>query len=207
MNKNVKMYGWMYEAFRNKEFTMNEFKAVFPSSQHAKVIYDLVKLAFIKRVKRGKYKVLTPDEFVSNIVKDNLKQEDILKYAERKYAYCNSDAVGIWSDGYYWTGYTKGFKPIHINVLKKDKEYWADFFHKNNAEFVIEKENKTLFGLTYILHLTNKLKIEKKDGISVIPLKDVIEFCKSNEFTYRPALEYLDDKYHLNLFKQFEHIH
>lgn len=207
MNKNVKMYGWMYEAFGNKEFTMNEFKAVFPSSQHAKVIYDFIKLNFITRVKRGRYRVITPNEFVNNIVKDNLKQEGILIYAEKKYAYCNSDAVGIWSDGFYWTGYTKGFKPIHINVLKKDLEYWANFFHEYNAEFVIENENKTLFGLTYILHLINRLKIEKKDGISVIPLKDVIEFCKTNELTYRPALEYLDKKYNLNLFKQFDYIY
>ena len=207
MNKNVKMYGWMYEAFGTKEFTMNEFKAVFPSSQHAKVIYDFVKLDFIRRVKRGLYKVLTPDEFINNIVKDNLAQETILKHAKRKYAYCRSDAVGIWSDGFYWTGYTKGFKPIHINILKRDKDYWTDFFHEHNAEFVIESENKTLFGLTYILHLVNRLKIEMKDGISVIPLKDVIEFCRLNEYTYRPALEYLDDKYHLNLFEQFEHKH
>lgn len=207
MKKNVKMYGWMYEAFGSREFTMNEFRAVFPSSQHAKVIHDLVKLDFIKRIKRGRYNVVEPVEFVHSIVKDNLKQEDLIKIAERKYVYCNSDAVRIWSDGYYWTGYTKGFKPTHIKILKKDLKYWVEFFHKHKAEYVIEKENKTLFGLTYILHLSDKLTIEKKDGISVIPLDEVIEFCKINELTYMPALEYLDEKYHLNLFERHEHIH
>ncbi len=207
MNKYLKVYGWLYEVFGTKEFTMNEFKAVFPSPQHTKVTYDLVKLDFIKRVERGKYKVIEPDKFVHNIVECNLKQENILDHAKRKYAYCDSDAVTIWSDGYYWTDYTKGFKPINIKVLKNDSNYWTDFFEKYNAEYVFVNENKTLFGLTFILHLTNKLKISNKNGIFVIPLEEVIEFCRSNELTFRPALEYLDEHYHLNLFEQYEHIH
>jgi hypothetical protein len=207
MNKYLKMYGWIYEAFGTKDFTMNEFKAVFPSSQHPKVIYDLAKLNFIKRLKRGKYRVIEPDEFIHNIVEYNIKQENILNQAKRKYAFCNSDAVAIWSDGYYWTGYTRGFKPIHIKVLKKDLNYWIDFFETHGAEYVIVNENKTLFGLTFILHLTNKLKIENKNGIFVIPLEEVLDFCRSNELTFRPALEYIDEHYHLNLFEQYEHIH
>jgi hypothetical protein len=201
------MYGWMYEAFGTKEFTMNEFKVVFPSPQHAKVIYDLEKLHFINRINRGKYRVIEPDEFIHDIVKYNLKQENILDQAKRKYAYCDSDAVAIWSDGYYWTGYTKGFKPIHIRVLKKDLNYWTDFFDTYGVEYVIVNDNKTLFGLTFILHLTNKLKIEEKNGIFVIPLEQVLEFCRSNELTYRPVLEYFDEHYNLNLFERYEHIH
>jgi hypothetical protein len=27
------------------------------------------------------------------------------------YAFCDSTAVAIWTDGYYWTGFTKGFRP------------------------------------------------------------------------------------------------
>ena len=49
--------------------------------------------------------------------------------------------------------------------------------------------------------------IRDKDGISVIPLKEVIEFCQANELTFRPALEYLDDRYDLDLFDNYEHVH
>jgi hypothetical protein len=177
MNRYTKMYGWLYEAFGTIEFTINDFRAVFPSPQHTKIIHDLINLDFVKRVKRGIYKVRAPKEFVRNIVEDNLKQGDILKEAEKKYAFCGSDAVGLWTDGYYWTGFTKGFKPVHV------------------------------FGLTYILHPARDFKVEIRDDIYVVPLKEVIAFCKENELTYRPALEYLDEKYHLHLFKKYEHVH
>ncbi len=207
MNKYTKMYGWLYEAFGIREFTIDEFKAVFPSSHHAKIIFDLIKSDFIKRVSRGKYKVTPPEEFVHQIVMDSLKQEHILMDAKRRYAYCANDAVGIWTDGFYWTGFTRGYKPIHIKIFRKDLRFWKEFFKKKDAEFALENENRTLFGITYILHPVRDLKIELKDGIQVIPLEEVIEFCQANELTYRPALEYLDETYELNLFDNYEHVY
>ena len=201
------MYGWLFESFGVKEFTINEFKAVFPSPQHAKIIFDLIRSDYIRRISRGRYRVTPPDEFVHHIVSDNLKKEKILMEAIRRYAYCANDAVGIWTDGYYWTGFTKGYKPIHIKVRSKDLVYWKRFFKKLGAEFALEDEDRTLFGLTYILHPDKRLKIENKDGICVIPLKEVIQFCQANELTFRPALEYLDDRYELNLFDNYEHVH
>lgn len=197
MNKYTKMYGWLWEAFGKEEFTMNGFKAVFPSPQHAKIIHDLIDLGFVRRVRRGKYAVIEPKKFVHKIVNESMKQEDILSRADRKYAFCGNIAVGLWTEGYYWTGFTKGFKPIHIKVLKKDLRYWKEFFKKNNAEFALENDRKTLFGPTYILQLAMDFKIEFKDNVKVIPLEEVIRFCKANELTYKPALEYLEEKYHL----------
>lgn len=206
MGKYMKLYGWMYEAFRDDEFTIDDFRAVFPSSRPCKVMHDLIRLNYVNRIKRGKYRVMAPDKFVERIVGENLKQEDILKNAMKKYAYCDNDAVNIWTDGYYWTGFTAGFKPIHIKVLEKDINWWKNFFRKNDAEFSRAGESKTLFGLSYILHPEKRFRIEKKDGIPVIPLEEAIEFCKKNELAYRPALEYLDDKYKLNLFEEYEHL-
>jgi hypothetical protein len=172
---------------------------IFPSSQATKIIHDLIKLDFMKRVKRGKYKVIQPSDFVRNIVKKNLEKEDILKKSNKKYAFTDSTAVSIWTNGYYWTDFTKGFKPIHIAVLKKDIKYWNDFFLENDAEYTVEGENKTLFGLTFILHAKEKITVENKDGNLVIPLKNIIEFCQKNVYLYRPALEYLDNKYNLKI--------
>ncbi|RLF52294.1 MAG: hypothetical protein DRN24_03495 [Thermoplasmata archaeon] len=178
----------------------------FPSSQATKVIHDLIKLDFIKRIKRGGYKVVQPTDFVKKIVKENLGKEDILKNSNKKYAFTDSTAVSIWTDGYYWTDFTRGFKPIHIAVLKKDIKYWNDFFVKNDAEYVFEGENKTLFGLTFILHPKTKITVENKDGNLVIPLKNIIEFCQKNIYLYRPALEYLDKKYSLNILDNYEQV-
>jgi len=77
----------------------------------------------------------------------------------------------------------------------------VDFFKKNDVEFSRLGEHRTFFGLLYVLHPEKKFKIEERDDIPIIPLKEVIEFCKKNELTYGPALEYLNDKYKLNLFE------
>jgi hypothetical protein len=120
MRKYAKLYGWMHEAFGEKEFSIDDFRAVFPSPHPGKVIHDLIRLNYLDRVKRGRYRVTAPNKFVERIVEENMKQEDILKNVMKDYAYCNNDAVTIWTQGYYWTGFTAGFKPIHIKVLERD---------------------------------------------------------------------------------------
>ena len=206
MNKYSKLYGWMYEAFGDKEFSIDDFRAVFPSSHPAKVIHDLIKLNYLDRVKRGTYRVTTPKELVERIVKEDMKKEDVLKNVRKKYAYCNNDAVSIWTKGYYSTGFTAGFKPIHIKVLNKDIDWWNNFFKENNVEYLIEGENKTLFGLSYILHPKRSFRKEMKDDAPIIPLSETVKFCKENELTYWPALEYLDVNFNLGLFETHEHL-
>jgi hypothetical protein len=206
MNRYTKMYGWLYNTFENNTFTIDDFRMIFPSPQPTKTIYDLIKLDFMKRIKRGKYKIVKPKDFIKKIIEENLGKDDILKYAERKYAFSDSTAVKIWSDGYYWTDFTKGFKPIHIKVLKKDLDYWNEFFKVNDVEYVFDDIHKTLFGLTYIVHPVEKFKIKLKDDISVVPLDETVKFCKKNEFLYRPALEYLDKKYKLQIIKNYEQV-
>ena len=200
------MYGWLFTSFGNKTFTIDDFRMIFPSSQSTKIIHDLIKLDFMKRVKRGRYKVVQPSDFVRKIVKENLEKEDILKKSNKKYAFTDSTAVSIWTNGYYWTDFTKGFKPIHIAILKKDIKYWNKFFIENDAEYVFEGENKTLFGLTFILHPKEKIRVENKEGNLVIPLKNIIEFCQKNVYLYRPALEYLNREYKLSIIDNYEQV-
>ena len=204
MNRYTRMYAWLYNTFGNATFTIDDFRMNFPSPQPAKVVHDLIRLDFMKRIKRGKYKIFRPQEFVNKIVKKNLEKNDILKKAERTYAFSDSSAVNLWTDGYYWTDFTKGFKPVHIKILKKDAEYWNDFFKRNDVEYVFENEDKTLFGLTYVVHPVERIKTKFKDGTPVIPLEETLKYCQEKKFTYRPAFEYLDKKYGLHLFKSYE---
>ena len=206
MNRYTKMYGWLNSTFGNTMFTIDDFRMNFPSPQPTKTIYDLIKLDFIRRMKRGKYKVVKPEEFVQRIVKENLENRNVLEKAERKYTYSDSTAVNIWTNGYYWTDFTKGFKPVHIKVLKKDLKYWDLFFKSNDAEFTLENENKALFGLTYVLHPVDSMKVEKKDDSPVMPLKETVNLCREKVYLYKPALEYLDKKYGLNLLKSYEQV-
>ena len=206
MNRYTKMYGWLYNTFENTTFTIDDFRMTFPSSQPAKIIHDLIKLDFMKRVRRGEYQVVKPEEFFKKIVEENISRENVLTNVKRKYVFCDSTAVNIWTDGYYWTDFTKGFKPIHIQILEKDVEYWKKKFKTHGAEYVFPDENKTLFGVTYVVHPVESIDVEIKNGEYVVTLKEIIDFCKRNIFLYRPALEYLDKKYDLNLFTNHEQV-
>jgi len=206
MNKYLKLYGWLWETFKDKRFSLGEFKAVFPSPQHKKIIFDLIKLGYVKREGRGVYRIIEPETFVERIVEKNLKQADVLEKADKKYAFCCNDAVTIWTQGYYWAGFTRGFKPVHIEVLEKDLNWWGEFFKKNEAEYSLVKESRTLFGLTYILHPKKNFRIERRDNAFVTPLNETVKFCMKNRLSYEPALEYLDEHYSLGLLKRYEHI-
>jgi hypothetical protein len=206
MNRYTKMYGWLYTTFGTTPFTINDFRVMFPSNQPTKTIHDLIKLHFMKRIRHGTYQINRPEEYVRTIVSENISQEKIMTHAEKPYAYCESTAVTMWTDGYYWTDFTKGFRPIHIQVDKKTVPYWRDFFRHYDTEYIIAGEHKTMFGITYVVHPVDKIIVEKKDGDPVISLHETIQFCKKNTMLYKPAMEFLDKKYHLGLFSEYESV-
>lgn len=202
MNKYTQLYAWIRHSFNNQAFNIDEFRSVFPTSQTPKVIHDLLKDGYIKRIERGTYKVIGPMQLIENIIQKDKEIKDVIKEAERKYAHSHSTAVTIWTSGYYWADFTKGFKPIHIKVLKEDLPYWEDFFTQRKARYSLPDENKTLFGSTYILHPAEDCEAVKKEDRIVIPLKEVVKFCLQREMTYQPALEYLDEKYEIGYKKR-----
>jgi len=194
MNK-IELYAWISHAFGREEFGIDDFRAVFPTSQAPKVIHDLVGYGYLERVERGKYRAVNPENLIKEIVKRGMEKKDVIKGAKRKYAYCESSAVSIWTDGYYWTGFTKGFIPIHVKVRRKDLNYWERFFRKKRTNYTLEGNRKTLYGVVSILHPEEDFEAVKKNGYSVIPLEQVVKWCLEKEMIYQPALEYLDQEY------------
>ncbi len=130
---------------------------------------------------------------------DNITTQNIVLSAKKPYAYCDSTAVIIWTNGSYWTDFTKGFRPIHIQVVKKDMPYWKDFFTFHDAEFIIAGEQRTAFGITYIIHPVAAITSEMKDGNPVIPLEKTIQFCHHNPLVYQPAIQFLEKNYRLGM--------
>ena len=130
MKEYTELYAWIWHSFREEPFSIDSFRATFPSPDSAKVLHDLAKKGYLKRIKRGLYKALKPNEWIEKITKENTGKDNILDEAVKKYAYCESTAVPIWSNGYYWTGFTRGFKPKHIKVEEQDLTYWKNFFRE-----------------------------------------------------------------------------
>lgn len=82
-------------------------------------------------------------------------------------------------------------------MRKSDAASWRRFFRKAGVNFAFAGESRTLYGQVFVLHPREYLSYEEKEGMKVVPLKEVVEFCLKHELAYEPALEYLDERYHI----------
>ena len=196
MDKYTELYAWIWKAFRGEPFSIDQFRSTFPTSQGPKVAHDLVKKGYLRRMGRGAYGAVEPSDFIGKIAAEG-NDIGLVEKAGKEYAFCESTAVSIWTDGYYWTGFTKGFRPVYVAIRKRDSVSWRKFFRKAGVKFAFEGENKTLYGQVFVLHPREHLSYEEKEGLKVVPLKEAVEFCLKRELAYEPALEYLDKKYHI----------
>src|SRR5207247_1842265 len=62
------------------------------------------------------------------------------------HAYCEATAVSIWTDGGYWTGFTRGFRPLHLRVRRADLPAWRAFFRAAGARASLAGARETLVG-------------------------------------------------------------
>src|SRR6267143_2480826 len=199
MNRYMELWGWVCEVFGDQAFTIDQFRAEFPSPDTAKVVHDLARLNLITRLKTGVYRSASPLDFSRMMVKRSMSRENLLASAPAPFAYSHDDAVRIWTDGYYWTGFTAGYKPVHIEIRKADGGRWEDFFRGKEADYAFEGDRKTLFGLVFILHPVHEVRAETRDGVPVIPLSKVMEYCMENRGGYEPAVTYLRRKFRAKL--------
>jgi hypothetical protein len=160
----------------------------------------MVRKGFLERVGWGKYKVSSPEEYLTK--RTNIgRSYDLLNEAGMHYALTGPDAVFFWTKGGYQVDRFFGFYPIHLKVEKEDLKKWESFFSSRRQRFHVKDQQirQTLFGLFYVLYPEVNFRTEEVNGFRVIPLKETVEFCQKNIYSYEPALEMLDDTYDLGL--------
>lgn len=203
MDKYTELYAWIWKAFGKESFSIDQFRSTFPTSQGSKVAHDLVKKGYLKRMGRGIYGAVEPNAFIEGIAEAEADY-GLMERAGKEYAFCESTAVSIWTDGYYWTGFTKGFRPVNAAVRKRDLAFWKKFLRKMGVKYALEGESRTLYGQVLVLHPRQELTCVKKDGLKVIPLDEVVQYCMKHELVYEPALEYLDQNHGIG-YRKREH--
>jgi hypothetical protein len=183
-----------------KEFTVKEFSSVFASPDPNKVLHDMTKKGLLERSGWGKYKVNSSEEYLAKRI-DVSRAYDLLTQANMEYALTGPDAVFFWTKGGYQVDRFFGFYPIHLKIKKSDLKKWKVFFSSNKQRFHVRDQpiRQTLFGLFYVLYPEVDFSNEEKNGFQVIPLKETIDFCQRNIYSYEPALEMLDEMYGLGL--------
>jgi hypothetical protein len=182
------LYVWLRVAYRGEPFTVSEFRAMFPSPAPAKVLFDLRRLGYIEAGSHGKYKVIGPDMRVQRTVERAERSFGVPAMAGLPYAYSRDTAVSIWTDGGYWTGFTRGFRPLHMNILKRDVNAWLSFFRSAGARATVEGTRETLFGVVHVLHPVARVHAVEHGGVRVVPKDEAHAFAASRPYAYEPVV-------------------
>jgi len=183
-----------------KQFTAREFSSVFVSPDPNKVLHDMARKGLLERAGWGQYKVNSPEEYLAKKV--NISEGyELVKQAGLKYAFTGPDAVFFWTKGGYQVDRFFGFYPIHVLVRKADLNRWKKFFWSMGKGFWVKDApvKQTLFGVFYVLYPRVDFVVEQVEGFNVAPLKETVDFCEQNVYSYEPALEMLDEMYGLGL--------
>lgn len=168
----------------------------FASPDPRKVLHDMVEKGLLEHVERGKYHVRSTGEYARK-ENDVGAGYELLTRAKMPYALTGVDGVLVWTRGGYNAGRFFGFYPIHLKVLGRDLPRWRAFFAKSgkNAFIAERKPKRTLFGVFYLLCPEDRISAEIINGLRVEPLSETLRFCRSNIYTFEPALEMLKRKY------------
>ena len=160
----------------------------------------MTKKGLLERVGWGKYKVNSPEEYLAKRI-DVSRAYDLLTQATMKYALTGPNAVFFWTKGGYQVDGFFGFYPIHLKAKRSDLKKWKAFFSSKRQKFHVRGQpiRQTLFGLFYVLYPKGDFETDEINGFHVIPLKETVDFCQRNIYSYEPALEMLDEMYALGL--------
>jgi hypothetical protein len=181
------------------EFSAGDFASAFSSPDPRKVLSDMTNKGLLERTERGRYRVTTADRYVRS--KYNIAEAyNLLSNARLPYALSDVDGVLVWTKGGYNANRFFGSYPIYVKVREDDVTRWKEYLTATGMKCTIGTEPKeTLYGIYYLLLPTPRLESEMVGGLNVEPLRNVVEFCRRDPFTFAPALEMLDKSYSLGL--------
>lgn len=172
-----------------REFRQSELDWIVSISMKKKIFSLLLRSGWIKKRSSGAYSCTNPSDAIKGLLEFRVPQ--IIKTAQKNYAFTQLSAVEIWSDfSYVQRGKEKS--PYFIKILKKDLGYWKEFFNRNEIPNYIN--SGTTIGEFIILIPVSKLLFEEKNDFKVESLKETKQYAQSNEI-YAYALEYMKRKY------------
>ena len=186
----LKAYALFFTKHKDKEgFKQSELDWIVEQSMKKKIFSLLLRAGWVKKQSDNTYICINPEIVINSLLEFKVPQ--IIKEAEKDYAFANLSAVEIWSDySYVQRGIEKS--PYFIKVLRKDLKYWKNFFNSHNIPNYINQG--TTIGEYIILIPVKKLSFVEKEGYKVESLKETIKLAKLNEM-YLYAYNYIKNKY------------
>jgi len=186
----LRAYSLFYSKHGSREaFGQNELDWIVSKSMKKKIFSILLKSGWIEKASKNTYKCVQPDKVVKGLLE--FKVPEIMKQAERPYAFTSLSSIEIWSDFVY---IQRGMErsPYFMKVLKKDLKYWKDFFNSYNVPNYINEGSA--IGEFVVLIPVGRLNAVDKEGLYVEPLKETMKIARENEM-YSYAYNYMREKY------------
>ncbi|MBI4450606.1 hypothetical protein HY642_01405 [Candidatus Woesearchaeota archaeon] len=186
----LRAYALLYSRHGLREpFMQTALDWIISQSMRKKVFSLLLRAGWIRKVSRQEYACISPDEVFKHLL--DFKVPDIMRSAERQYAFTGLSAIEIWSDySYVQRGREKS--PYFIKVERKDVAYWKKFFNAQGIPNYVGQG--ATIGEYVVIVPVSKVEFVEKDGLRVEPLTAAMADAAQNEmFAY--AYKYMKQKY------------
>lgn len=189
-NYGLRSYALFFSKHGTREaFKQSELDWIVSPSMRKKIFSVLLNAGWIKKISRQEYQCIPPGKIFQHLL--DFKVPDIIKLAEKPYAFTGLSAIELWSDfSYVLRGRERS--PYFIKILKNDIAYWKGFFSQYNIPTYIDEGS--MVGEFVILMPVGRIKSVKLWNLWVEPLKNVRDIIRTNKmFAY--AGEYINKKY------------
>jgi len=184
-------YAILYNRFADQPFDFNYLAWFLSRGMVKKTLHVLEKKSWIKRVKKGSYVCVSPDDVFRGMVQFRVPR--LLDDAGRRYTYTGASAVEVWTDHSHiqrsWE-----HSPYFIKVLRRDMEFWIQYFSEHRIN-VFVREATPAIGEFVVLFPREQLEFEIYNGKPVDRLNEVTTFCEKNIDAFEYPLAYLKNKF------------
>ena len=191
----LKCYALLYTKYGTEEFDQGSLSWFLSEPMRKKIFHVLTKGGWLRRVSRGKYACIRPEEVFRK--QFEFKVPEMMGAAKRPWCYTSASAVEIWTD-FSYVQRSWEYSPYFIKVLRRDIRYWKRFFRANGIS-VFVREAGSAIGEFVVLNPVEKLDYVTHEGSPVDRLEDVVKFCERNSSTFEYPLAYLARKHGLDV--------
>ena len=162
-------------------------------------VIDLIEMgnkSIIKINRNSIYKKFRELNNAVNVIEKDRIFWDIIKKTRLKIRFIENTAVVIWTQGSYITGDFID-KVYFLEGYNKDLPSFEEILKKYDIKYSEDKIVADERPFVYITPKRNKFEINRKNNLPVIPLNELLKWCK--KLYLDNVLEHLDEMYNLNL--------
>lgn len=184
-------YAILYNRFSDQPFDSSYLAWFLSRGMVKKTLHILEKKKWIRRIERGSYVCINPDEVFKDMVQ--FRVPTLLDNSGKSYAYTGASAVEIWTD-YTYIQRSWEHSPYFVKMLRRDLKSWTHYFREHKVNIFV-KEAQPSIGEFVVLFPEERLESEVYGGKPVDGLSEVARFCERNIEAFEYPLAYLKNKF------------